>query len=104
MIFISLIITAIVYSIFPIWYRWDHGATTKKKAWKMAIINFVVCHVIFMIVILAINPNASSMTAAPILWLFVGKCILGNKPEETCDANPEKSCDATPEENKTDPK
>ncbi len=96
MIFISLIITAIVYSIFPIWHRCTHGATTKKKAWKMAIINFVVCHVIFMIVIFAINPNAGSTAAAPILWLFVGKCILGNKPEETCDA--------TPEENKTDPK
>jgi len=84
-LFIALFLTAFIYLIFPIVYLLKKGKVSIKKGRKMALINSIVCAVIFIILAIVIasnnkNLNMSGYSVAPaVTYYFIAKFILTDK-------------------------
>ena len=82
MIILDLILTVIIYLSFPVTYRLIFGRVSVKKAKKMAIINSVVCAIIFEIFQLISFANDTSYTPnflPAIPYYYIAKAILKEK-------------------------
>ena len=84
-LFAALFLTAFIYLIFPIVYLLKKGKVGVKKGRKMALINSIVCAIIFLIIAIAIasnnkNLNMSGYSFAPaVTYYFIAKFILTDK-------------------------
>lgn len=87
-IVLSLLLTIFVYLIFPIIYVKTNGKVPAKQAKKIALLNSIVCAVLFVLLGFIIDGGASSGTsAAPaVLYYFIAKKILTDK-EKTENQN-----------------
>ena len=82
MIILDLILTVIIYLSFPIAYRFIKGRVPIKKARTMAIINSVVCAVIFeafQLILFANNPTYMPNFLPAVLYYYIAKAILKEK-------------------------
>jgi hypothetical protein len=78
---LSLIITGVVYFVFPLIYVHKKGKVRKGKARVIALINFLICHIIFLVIAIYLDLYAGSF-GAPILWLFVTEAYLHDKTQD----------------------
>lgn len=73
-IIVSLVLTLVLYLGFPIFYLKKYGKVERKKAKKIAIINWIVCYVVILIIGSAISgAQAGAVTSLPNLcagWLY----------------------------------
>lgn len=77
---VSLAITGVSYFAFPYLYVKKYGKAAKWKARWIALANFIVCHIIWIIVSQSImTDGAAAITYAPILWLFFTEAYLRDK-------------------------
>lgn len=82
MILLALVITGIAYFVFPLIYVHTNGKVDNKKAWKIAIINFIICHMIFIGIAVSVGMDGGSASAAPVLWLFLTQAYLHDKNKD----------------------
>lgn len=82
MIILALVITGIAYFVFPLIYVHTNGKVDNKKAWKIAIINFIICHMIFIGIAVSVGMDGGSASAAPVLWLFLTQSYLHDKNQD----------------------
>ena len=88
-ILLSLLLTIFVYLIFPIIYVKTNGKVPTKQAKKIALLNSIVCAVLFVLLGLIIDDGGASSgtSAAPaVLYYFIAKKILTDK-EKTENQN-----------------
>lgn len=78
---LSLVITGAAYFAFPLFYVHKKGKVKKGKARLIAFINFLICHIIFLIIAVSLDLSAGSY-GAPILWLFVTEAYLHDKTQD----------------------
>ncbi|MDY6367237.1 MAG: hypothetical protein SPL13_01805 [Clostridia bacterium] len=84
-LFIALFLTAFIYLIFPIVYLLKKGKVSVKKGRKMALINSIVCAVVFLIIAVIIASNDKSMDMSgyslipAVTYYFIAKFILTDK-------------------------
>lgn len=85
-IFLSLILSMLGYLVFPIIYRSLNGKVSCIKGRKIAILNSVVCCVIFCLIAGIISGGETIITsfAPAVFYYFISKAILIDKdlPEE----------------------
>ena len=94
MVFIALLLTIFSYLIFPIVYVKTKGKVSNKKAKLLALLNSIVCTVIFEIIgiIAGIEPPLGGARFAPaIIYYPIAYCILSEKAnkQEKIDENQE---------------
>lgn len=82
MIILALAITGIAYFIFPLIYVHTNGKVNSKRAWKVAVINFIICHMIFIGIAVSAGMDGGSASAAPVLWLFLTQAYLHDKNQD----------------------
>ena len=82
MIILALAITGIAYFIFPLIYVHTNGKVNSKRAWKVAVINFIICHMIFIGIAVNVGLDGGSASAAPVLWLFLTQAYLHDKNQD----------------------
>ncbi len=90
---ISLLLTIVVYLIFPCIYLGTKGKVPVKQAKKLALINSIICATLFCIIraIISGGKTVVSSFAPAVLYYFITKSILSNKqsqPEQTDDVQP----------------
>ena len=82
MIVLAFLLTLIIYLSFPTAYVIMKGKVSKKKATKMAIINSVVCAVIFEAIALALladDPSYTPNFLPAIFYYGIARAILKEK-------------------------
>lgn len=82
MIILDLLLTVIIYLLFPITYRLLKGAVPVKKARTMAIVNSVVCAVmfeVFQLLVFANDPTYMPNFLPAIFYYYIAKAILKEK-------------------------
>ncbi len=90
MIFLSLLITVVVYLAFPFFYYLSEGKIPEKDAKKYSLINCIVCAIIFIIIRVATGSDAIGTAgfAPAVLYYFIGKAIMAEKPAKQNANNP----------------
>ena len=84
-LFAALTISAFIYLIFPTVYVLKKGKVGVKKGRKMALINSIVCAVIFLIIAVIIASTDKSMDMSgyslipAVTYYFIAKFILTDK-------------------------
>ncbi len=75
---ISLLLTIFVYLFFPLTYIIGEGKVSKKKGTKYALINSIVCAIIFCVARAIISGGRTivSSLAPAVLYYFIAKLIL----------------------------
>ena len=82
MIFVDLLLTVVVYLLFPVAYRLIKGAVPAKKARVMSLVNTIICAIIFTVfqmILFADDPTFIPSVAPAFLYYFIGKAILKEK-------------------------
>lgn len=87
MILLALFLTAFIYLIFPICYRASKGKVCKKQGKKIALINSIICFLVFAIITACTDGDVSRSGAPAFLYYFIAKSILIDKnlPNEKKD-------------------
>ena len=100
-LFISLLLTAIIYMAFPlIRLVINHGKFEKKRAKKIAFWNSIIVGAFFCIVTIGTSDGGTTWNAAPaVLYYFINRALLTDKYAPEHKAPPAKP--SVPADNKS---